>query len=221
MFGSVVGRVAWLARATCTVVGLAIMLALVFGVASMALGANGQPFLLGKSNVASAITRLTGNVNGPAVQVTNNNAGVNDTALSLSVQPGEAPMRVNSDGTVTNLSADKLDGQDSGDLAKPRGYAHVALAGAVDPAYPSKGVDGIVVGEGAANANLYCFDLSFTPDAAVGSPFFANSAVVATVTPPNAALSNSCPATHQDAAVRTFASEDGSAAPINFQVVFV
>ncbi len=42
-------------------------------------------------NAATAVTRLTGNVNGPAMQVVNNNAGANDTALDLGVQPGEAP----------------------------------------------------------------------------------------------------------------------------------
>lgn len=53
-------KVTWLARVTSTVVGLAIMLALVFGVASMALGANGNPWILGQGNVATAITVLGG-----------------------------------------------------------------------------------------------------------------------------------------------------------------
>lgn len=86
-------------------VGLAIMLALVFGVATTALGANGNPFLLGKGNLATALTKLTGNVNGSAMQVVNSNAGADDTALSLNVQTGEAPMRVNSDTRVANLNA--------------------------------------------------------------------------------------------------------------------
>jgi hypothetical protein len=219
MFGSVVNKVMWVGRATVFLVGLTVTLALVLGLASMAFGANGQPFLLGRGNLATVVTRLTGNADGSAMQVTNNNAGANDTALTLNVQPGEAPMRVNSDAAVANLNADELDGQDSGDLAKPRGYAHVRLQGGVDPVYPSRGVNDVIVPVG--QPNLYCFDLAFTPDAAVGSPFLANSAVVATVTPPNAQLTSSCPDTHQDAAVRTFASQDGTAAPINFQIVFV
>jgi hypothetical protein len=47
MTETIFSKVTWLARATSTVVGLAIMLALVFGVASMALGANGNPWILG------------------------------------------------------------------------------------------------------------------------------------------------------------------------------
>lgn len=42
MIKSAASKVAWAARATTTVVGLAIMLALVFGAATTALGANGD-----------------------------------------------------------------------------------------------------------------------------------------------------------------------------------
>ncbi len=99
-------KVTWMARATTTVVGLAIMLALVLGVATTAFGANGNNFILGSiNNAATAITKLTGNVNGPAMQVVNNNADANDTALDLRVQSGEAPMRVNSRTRVANLNA--------------------------------------------------------------------------------------------------------------------
>ena len=41
--------------------------------------------------------------------VKNNNADANDTALSLKVQAGEPPMKVNSSTMVANLNADKLD----------------------------------------------------------------------------------------------------------------
>ncbi len=114
MIKNAMGKVAWIARATTTVVALAIMLALVFGMASTAFGANGGNFILGSlNNAATAITRLTGNVNGPAMQVANNNAGTNDTALDLRVQAGEAPMTVNSNEKVANLNADRLDDRDS------------------------------------------------------------------------------------------------------------
>jgi hypothetical protein len=51
-------KVMWVGRATVSLVGLAVILALVLGVATTAMGVNGQPFLLGKRNVASAISTL-------------------------------------------------------------------------------------------------------------------------------------------------------------------
>jgi hypothetical protein len=120
MIKSMAGKVVWVGRATVFLVGLAVILALVVGVATSALGANGQSFLLGKGNLATAITKLTGNVNGSAMQVTNSNAGADDTALSLSVQVGEAPMKVNSTTRVANLnaaSAGRADSAASADTA--------------------------------------------------------------------------------------------------------
>ncbi|MDQ4127241.1 MAG: hypothetical protein M3151_04710, partial [Actinomycetota bacterium] len=68
-------------------------------------------FILGQNNVATLITRLAGpeGVNGVMFEVQNNNADANDTALSLKVQPGEPPMKVNSSQTVANLTADNAD----------------------------------------------------------------------------------------------------------------
>jgi hypothetical protein len=99
------------------VFGLALVLALVVGVASTALSATGGNFILGQNNAADVLTRLTGNVNGSAMQIVNNNPDANDSALNLSVQAGEAPMRVNSGTVVTNLNADKLDGNHSSAFA--------------------------------------------------------------------------------------------------------
>ena len=48
----------WVGRATVFLVGLAMILALVFGVVSTAMGANGDPFILGKA--ANTATRMTG-----------------------------------------------------------------------------------------------------------------------------------------------------------------
>jgi len=111
-------KVTWMARATTTVVGLAIMVALVLGVATTAFGANGGNFILGSlNNAATAITKLTGNVNGPAMQVVNTNADANDTALDLRVQSGEAPMRVNSPNKVANLNADRIDNREASSFA--------------------------------------------------------------------------------------------------------
>jgi hypothetical protein len=99
MLKSAANKVMWVGRATVFLVGLAVILALIFGVASMALGANGDFFKVGKSNVASAVSTLTKRGAGPA--------------LSLRVGRG-APLAVNSDSRVANLNADNLDGKDSG-----------------------------------------------------------------------------------------------------------
>jgi hypothetical protein len=90
-------KVMWIGRATVFLVGLSVILALIFGVASTALGANGKPFLLGKKNVATAVSTLLKKGAGPA--------------LRLKVGSGP-PLAVNSSETVTKLSADKIDGKD-------------------------------------------------------------------------------------------------------------
>ena len=119
MLRSVGSKVAWVGRTASMVFGIALVLALVFGVASMALGANGQAWILGQNNAATAITKLAGaaGVDGPLLQLTNNNADANDTALDLRVQAGEAPMSVNSDTKVADLNADRLDGKDQSAFA--------------------------------------------------------------------------------------------------------
>lgn len=118
---------------------------------------------------------------------------------------------------MAKLNADKLDGMEAAALAEPQGYAHVRDIGAVDTAYPSKGVVDVDLATGTTS--IYCFNLTFTPKRAVGSPHLNNSAVVATVTPPNSAL-NTCPSTHRDAAAHTYGSSTGTDAAINFQIVF-
>jgi hypothetical protein len=132
MLRSAASKVMWVGRATSAVVALAIVLALVVGLASAAFGANGQAWILGQSNVATAITKLAGaaGVDGPILQLKNNNADANDTALDLRVQSGEAPMRVNSTTMVTNLNADKVNGQDA-EAIKPL-LADVLADGTLD-----------------------------------------------------------------------------------------
>jgi hypothetical protein len=105
-------------RVTALALGVAVMLAMALGVLSSAFAADGDPWILGQNNAATAITRLAGKVgvDGPMVRITNNNTGSNDTALALNVQEQESPMTVNSDAKVANLNADKLDGKDSTDL---------------------------------------------------------------------------------------------------------
>ena len=97
MLGSVIGKVMWVGRATVFLVGLAVILALMFGAASTALGANGNPLILGKAaNTASKITGLVKSGAGPA--------------LRLKVDSGP-PLAVNTAGQVLNLNADYVDGR--------------------------------------------------------------------------------------------------------------
>jgi hypothetical protein len=119
VFRNVASKVMWVGRTASMVFGLALVMALVLGVAATAWSATGENFILGKGNVATAITRLTGaeGVDGPMLRIRNNNADPNDTALRLWVQTGEAPMRVNSDTKVANLNADMVDGTDASQLA--------------------------------------------------------------------------------------------------------
>ena len=70
--------------------------------------ANGGAWLLGKSNYESVATTVT------------NNYG---TPLSLKAKAGYAPLAVNSTKTVTNLSADRLDGLSSGSFLRTTGKA--------------------------------------------------------------------------------------------------
>ena len=116
------GKVVRVGRAAIFVVGLAMVLALVFGVATTALGATGGNFILGRANVAGAVSKLTAGLSGPALQVVNNGAG---TALdlrvgSLTTAPADktiAPMKVDSQARVANLNADEVDGQDASSFA--------------------------------------------------------------------------------------------------------
>ncbi|MGH3147900.1 MAG: hypothetical protein ACRDTR_19085, partial [Rubrobacter sp.] len=113
MLRKAVATALWLTRGAALFGGAVVTLALVFGVVSVASGANGSNFILGSiNNTATALSKLTANVQGSAMQVQNTNTGTDDSALSLSVQPGEAPLRVNSTGRVPNLNADRLDGKD-------------------------------------------------------------------------------------------------------------
>lgn len=118
MVRTVFGKVMWVGRATIFMVGLTMILALVFGVATKALGATGSKFILGRANVAGTVSKLTADISGPALQLVNGSTGTVATALDLSVAPGKPPLTVNADaGTATNLSADELDGNDASSFA--------------------------------------------------------------------------------------------------------
>lgn len=140
MLKTIFKRVTWLARGTSMVLGLAVMLALVFGLTATALAEMpGDPFKLGRGNTIDRLTKLVGSVAGPMLRIDNNNADTNATALDLQVEPGNAPMRVNDTaGTATNLDADKVDGQDA-EALKPL-LADVESNGNLDTLANNRGV---------------------------------------------------------------------------------
>lgn len=126
MTKKIAGKAMFVGRATVFAVGLAMILAVVLGVASSALAANGQPFILGKGNVATKVSTLVKKGVGPA--------------LGLKVGVGQAPLTVNPEaGTATNLSADELDGKDAGAFLGASEKA--ASAASADDANTLDGVD--------------------------------------------------------------------------------
>ena len=131
--GSVVKKVMLVGRATTFAVGMAVILALTVGVATTALAGTGvgARLDLGKVNTVNAITKLVGSVAGPSLTIDNNSTNASATALDLQVEPGKAPMKVNSATQVANLNADKIDGQDSSAFMPASKY-HVNKPIAVD-----------------------------------------------------------------------------------------
>ncbi len=111
-------KVMFVGRATTFTVGLAVILALTVGLATTALAGTGvgARFQLGQTNTVNAITKLVGSVAGPSLQIDNNSTNANATALDLQVEPGKAPMKVNSEAKVANLNSDKLDGKSEEEL---------------------------------------------------------------------------------------------------------
>lgn len=125
MTKSVLAKVVWVSRATTFCVGLAVVLAVVFGAASTALAAvPGDPFRLGQLNTIDRVSQLAGAVAGPLLVVDNNGSG---PAMDLRVEPGKAPLRVNATaGKATNLDADRIDGQDASAFLPAGGKARDA-----------------------------------------------------------------------------------------------
>jgi hypothetical protein len=102
------------------VVGLAVMVALVAGVFSVALakptpptgGSGSSPLMLGVSNTANAVTHLINSSTGAAL----------DLQVKLPIDPDagpppDPPLTVNSNTKVDKLNADTVDGKDSFDFA--------------------------------------------------------------------------------------------------------
>jgi hypothetical protein len=216
MFRKVAAKVAWVGRTACMVFGLALVMALLFGVATTALAGTGvgARFQLGQTNTVNAVSRLVGSVAGPSLQIDNNSTDASATALNLQVEPGRAPLTVDpAAGKATNLNADRIDGLSSEELA-PRGYAQINHNGPALVPGSSKGVIDVV----RTTANVYCFDLSFTPKTAVASANFNNNATVGTLILP----ATGCPAPYTDAAARTYGANDSSVhGDVSFGIVFM
>ncbi|CAA9431457.1 MAG: hypothetical protein AVDCRST_MAG03-3272 [uncultured Rubrobacteraceae bacterium] len=124
MIRSAASKVMWVGRATVFMVGLAVILALVFGAATTAMGADGKPFLLGKRNVATLASKLINRGEGPA--------------LSLKVGEGQPPLAVDSSAKVANLNADQLDGKSEADFQG----ANAAAGGELTGNYPNPAIAG-------------------------------------------------------------------------------
>jgi hypothetical protein len=103
MLRSAASKVMWVGRATVFMVGLAVILGLLFGVASMAFARDGQSFILGQKNVASSLSTLVRHGTGPG--------------LSIQTDDGP-PLRTNSRYKVTNLNADRVDNKSANDISR-------------------------------------------------------------------------------------------------------
>jgi hypothetical protein len=217
MLKAIFSKVMWLGKATTFLIGLAVMLALVFGVATMALAGTGvgARFDLGKTNTVNAISRLVGSVAGPNLLIDNNSTNSSATALDLQVESGKPPLKVNSEKKVAKLNADKLDDIDSSELA-PRGYAQVSHSGPTLVPGSFKGVIDVQ----RPTTGLYCFDLSFTPKAAVASGHINNNATVGTIL--GSSVPSACTGEFRDAAARTYAANTSAAQDdLSFGIVFM
>jgi hypothetical protein len=186
MMRTVARKVMWVGRATVFLVGFAVILAAVLGLASAVLAGTGvgAAFNLGKTNTVNRLSQLVGSTDNPMLRVTNKSSGTGATALTLQVQPGHAPMRVDSDTRVAGLNADRLDGKDSSEIGLhglERVYSISALNSDspkhVSPNCPSGKV---IVGTGASisggtsgtppNEQTDVVITDITPTSALGHP---------------------------------------------------
>ena len=133
---------------------LTVMVALTLATVTPAVAANGGSFLLGKANVATAVTLLKGTVAGPALQVYNPSTSASATAALFQVASGQPPFKVNSSTKVANLNADQLDGQDSSAFAQRSGFNAQQVLSTNGPlpkqaAYTSKGGTLLITASGS------------------------------------------------------------------------
>jgi hypothetical protein len=130
MLRSALSKVMWVGRATVFLVGIAVILALLFGATTTALAGTGvgATFNLGQKNTVDRLSQLAGSTAGALLRVDNNGAG---TALDLKVGDPAAnpatkttpPMKVDSQAKVANLNSDQIDGLNSTDFVQGSGVA--------------------------------------------------------------------------------------------------
>jgi hypothetical protein len=148
MLRATASKVMWVGRATVFLVGLSVILAVVFGVASAAFGANGGNFILGQNNTASLLTKLTGQVpGGAALQVVNTKTEPGSRGLQINVAENKPPIAVNATaGKAPNLNADELDGKSEADFyaagSKVADSAHADQADSATSAEDANTLDG-------------------------------------------------------------------------------
>jgi hypothetical protein len=122
MLRGTLSKAMWVGRGAAAVFGLALVLALVLGAATMALAAvPGDPFRLGQTNGIDRLSTLVGNVATPMLRVDNGSTREGATALDLRVEAGKPPMKVNSSTKVALLNADEVDGLSSEELRGQQG----------------------------------------------------------------------------------------------------
>jgi len=103
-----------LSRSMATMIGVAVLLALLLGLGTAALAAvPGDPFKLGRTNTIDNLSTLVGSASGTLLRINNEGDG---PALDLRVEAGEAPMNVNSTTRVNGLNSDQVDGQGANDF---------------------------------------------------------------------------------------------------------
>jgi hypothetical protein len=136
MLRSAASKVMWVGRATVFLVGLAVILALVLGAASMAMSATGGPFILGERNVADQTSKLV-----------KRGAGA---ALSLRVKDGQPPLKVDSSRKVASLNADEVDGLSAEELVEPGPQGEPGFSGY------ERVVGNEVIGSGRLESTAVC-----------------------------------------------------------------
>jgi len=129
-------------RATAIALGVGVMLALVLGLATVALAAvPGDPFKLGQINVIGATTTLQGNPPtsdgllrlqrtggiGAVLKVENNKPAGVARGIDIKVPTGNSPILVNPEAGKSNLNVDELDGRDDEDFLSATLYGKTAL----------------------------------------------------------------------------------------------
>jgi hypothetical protein len=155
MLRSAASKVMWAGRATVFLVGLAVIVGVVFGLASTAFGSNGDPLRLGQGNVATKLTALGGKlgVNGAMLKLVTKHDGADDTALRLEVDPTEPPMSINSTTKVNGFNADQLDGKDASQFVGSSTYMAEYNPNGT---FPNQGGPGTILSDGTSVISKSC-----------------------------------------------------------------